>query len=57
MKQFSCGDVIPGCGETFRADTEDEILDQVTRHAKADHDLAELPPGAADQVRAAIVDV
>jgi hypothetical protein len=26
MKQFACGDVVPSCGRTFTAPTEDDIL-------------------------------
>ncbi|QXC63484.1 DUF1059 domain-containing protein [Aquihabitans sp. G128] len=56
MKQFACGDVVPGCGQRFTGDTEDEILGQVADHAAADHGLAEVPADVVEAVRAAIVE-
>lgn len=43
MKTFACGAVVPGCTATFAAETEDDLLDQVARHAREDHDLPEIP--------------
>ena len=50
MKQFSCGDVVPGCGRTFRG-TEAEILHAVGEHARADHGLPSVPDELVAQVR------
>ena len=33
MKQFRCGDVVPGCTSAF-VGTDDEILGQVAAHAR-----------------------
>lgn len=57
MKQFACGDVVPGCGQTFTGETEDDILGQVAAHAAADHDLATVPPEVVDAVKGAITEV
>ncbi len=54
MKQFACGDVVPSCGRTFTAPTEDGILAAVADHARADHGLIEVPAALAAQVRAHI---
>ena len=54
MKQFCCGDVVKGCQAVFVGDTEEEILEQVARHARQDHDLAEVPPELERQVRSLI---
>jgi len=54
MKSFSCGAVVPGCTATFSAETEDGILEQVARHARADHGLDEIPAELVAQVRANI---
>jgi predicted small metal-binding protein len=51
MKTFSCGSVVPGCTATFTAETEDGILEQVARHAREDHGLAEVPAELVAQVR------
>lgn len=57
MKEFSCGDVVPGCVAKFRAGTEEEILQQVAAHARADHGMNEVPPEVASAVLRHIHDV
>ncbi|MEJ5946090.1 DUF1059 domain-containing protein [Pseudokineococcus basanitobsidens] len=37
MKAFRCGDVVPGCSETFRGETAEEVLQDVVEHASRDH--------------------
>jgi len=54
MKQFSCGDVVPGCQRTFTAADEGGILSLVGDHARRDHGLSVISDGLADQVRGAI---
>ncbi len=54
MKEFSCGDVVPGCGMRFTGDSDDEILSQVAAHAAADHGITS--PGA-DLVEAVIAKI
>jgi predicted small metal-binding protein len=43
MKTFACGAVVPGCTATFTAETEEDLLEQIARHAREDHDLPEIP--------------
>lgn len=50
MKQFSCGDVVPGCKAVFRGASNDEILGQVAEHAKRDHGMTDIPAGLVAQV-------
>lgn len=54
MKTFACGQVVPGCRATFRADTDEQILAAVAVHAREDHRLESVPPELVDQVRAGI---
>ena len=54
MKQFACGDVVPGCTRSFRG-TEDEILSAVADHAQRDHGMASVPSSVVDQVRSCMV--
>lgn len=56
MKQFNCGDVVPGCDETFEGETEESILQQVAIHARDAHGMDDVPPEVLDQVRASIYD-
>ena len=53
MKEFACGDVVPGCTARFSGDV-DGILGQVAAHARADHGLHDVPPALVAQVLAAI---
>ena len=54
MKQFSCGDVVPGCSRRFTG-TEDQILSQVAVHAAADHGMDSIPDEVVAQVRGRMV--
>lgn len=54
MKQFACGDVVPGCDVRFVASSEDEILAEVATHASSVHGLPEVPPELVTQVRGQI---
>lgn len=49
MKQFACGDVVPGCGRTFRG-TEEQILGEVAAHAAADHGMTAVPDSVLARV-------
>lgn len=57
MKKFACGSVITDCTAVFRAETEQEILDQVAVHAREDHGMTEVSSEVVEQVRANIEDV
>jgi predicted small metal-binding protein len=54
MKEFRCGDLVPGCEAAFEGESEDDILEQVAVHARDDHGLDELPPEVVDDIRAGI---
>lgn len=56
MKQFRCGDVVPGCTAKFCFPTEEQILAAVAEHASKDHGLAEVPPALVAQVRTYITE-
>lgn len=57
MKQFSCGDVVPGCAATFSGSSDDEILAAVAIHAQRDHRMVEIPDALVEQVRGRILTV
>lgn len=54
MKEFRCGDLVPGCPTTFEAESTDEILEQVAVHARDEHGMYEVPPDVVDKVLAQI---
>jgi len=53
-KHIACGDVVEGCGFKASAETEEELLEQVTAHAAKDHGVKEVTPELAARVKAAI---
>jgi len=57
MKEFSCGDVVPGCAAKFHGSSNDEILAAVAAHAKRDHGLASVSAELVSQVVHHIHDV
>jgi predicted small metal-binding protein len=52
MKTFTCGSVVPGCTAAFAGETEEDILEQVARHAREEHGLTEIPEELVEQVLA-----
>jgi predicted small metal-binding protein len=57
MKEFCCGDVVPGCKARFRTETEEQLMQQVAAHAGEVHGLHAIPAELAALVRQNIRDV
>jgi predicted small metal-binding protein len=57
MKQFRCGDVVPGCQWVTRSDDEQELLVEIQNHARDVHGMDEVPPEVADAIQRVITDV
>lgn len=55
VKEFRCGDVVPGCTATFAAADEEGILAEVAVHAERDHQIHTLSVELVDAVRGAIL--
>ena len=53
-KVLKCRDVGVDCDFEARGDTVEEVLQQCSDHAKADHGMDEIPPELVERVRAAI---
>ena len=53
-KVLRCRDLGFDCDAVIRADTEQEILKQAAEHAKAAHDMNEIPAEVGAKMRAAI---
>jgi predicted small metal-binding protein len=56
VKQFSCGELVPGCEWRIEGQTEREILERVAVHARETHGMDEVPVEVADTVRASIIE-
>lgn len=57
MKQFACGDVVPGCDARWVCDTEEELFERIAAHASSDHGITEIPDELVVEVRSRIVTV
>jgi len=53
-KHIACNDIVPGCGFTASAATEEELLKKVVEHAAHQHGVTEVAPELAAKVKAAI---
>jgi predicted small metal-binding protein len=51
MKVVNCRDVGFDCEGVVRAETEQEVLEQVAAHAKAVHNIETVPPEVVEKVR------
>ncbi|HET9957396.1 MAG TPA: DUF1059 domain-containing protein [Polyangiaceae bacterium] len=51
MKEFSCGDVVPGCTAKFRCNSDEEVLREVAAHARDAHGIKDVPPELIKVVR------
>jgi predicted small metal-binding protein len=57
MKQFSCGDVVPGCTWVTRREDEDELWGEISSHAEEAHGMDDVPPEVVDMIRQVITEV
>ena len=57
MKQFRCGDVVPGCQWVTRNDDEQDLFDEIHSHARDAHGMDVVPPEVVDAIHAVITDV
>ena len=57
MKQFRCGDVVPGCEWVTRGDDDAELMAQIGAHARETHGMDEVPPEVVDQIQSVITEV
>ncbi len=56
MKVLRCREVGFDCAAVMRAETEDEIMRQLAKHAKIVHNLSEISEQAIAKIRKAIHD-
>lgn len=56
-KELRCGDIISGCNEVIRGETEEEVIAKGAEHAREAHGIAEMDEDTAEKVKAAIREV
>jgi predicted small metal-binding protein len=57
MKQFNCGDVVPGCRWVGQNEVDEELWVEIAEHARQVHGMPEVPPEVADAIRNAITEI
>ena len=55
-KILHCAEIVPGCAETMRGETEEEVMSQAGAHGAQEHGMTEISPELAEKVRARIKD-
>ena len=55
-KVLRCADVVGSCDFVARGDSEEDIMQQAAEHARTAHNMNEITPEVAEQVRGAIKD-
>jgi predicted small metal-binding protein len=56
MKQFACGNVVPGCDGVVTGESEDDVLAAAARHAAEAHGMTEVPDEVVAAIRSGITD-
>jgi len=56
-KSISCADAGSDCGWAATAETEEELMNKVAEHAKADHKDLEITPELVAKIKSLIKDV
>jgi predicted small metal-binding protein len=56
MKQFKCGDIVPGCEWVAGGDDETELMEQISTHARDVHGMDEVPPEVVVAIQGAITE-
>jgi len=56
-KRLSCRDAGVDCDFVACANTEEEIFEKASEHARQDHGMSEIPKDLYDKARSAIRDV
>ena len=53
-KLLKCDDINPGCPFEARGNTDEDVLEKTTEHAKTAHNMKEIPLDVLDKARSAI---
>lgn len=56
MKVLHCKNLVSGCQEVFRGETEEEVLNKASEHSKTIHHLAEIPKNLRKKMHRLIQD-
>lgn len=51
MKEFKCGELVPGCGWQAHADAEAELVRRATAHLKQAHGEDRIRPNMIEEIK------
>jgi predicted small metal-binding protein len=57
MKQFRCGDVVPGCPWVGQNEADEKLWVEIAAHAREAHGMENVPPEVVDAIRDKITEV
>jgi predicted small metal-binding protein len=57
MRQFRCGDVVPGCEWVTRSEDDEQLFADIQDHAREAHGMDEVPPEVVHAIQAVITEV
>ena len=57
MKQFKCGDVVPGCQWVTTNEDEARLFEDIGTHARDAHGMDEVPPEVVEQIQQVITEI
>lgn len=55
-KVLYCIEIVPTCGESFRGESDDDVMHQAAMHASAEHGIGQVSEELAEKIRARIKD-
>ncbi|MGH9728416.1 MAG: DUF1059 domain-containing protein [Candidatus Acidiferrales bacterium] len=55
-KMLRCSELIPGCDFIARGESDDEVIQEASRHVRAKHNLQKMSAGVVAIIRGAIYD-
>jgi predicted small metal-binding protein len=53
-KSIACGDIVPGCDFKAEAESEQELMSKVAKHAAEHHGVKEVTPELEDKLKSAV---
>ncbi|MFQ6012826.1 MAG: DUF1059 domain-containing protein [Thermoplasmata archaeon] len=56
-KAFKCADIGFDCGYETTAESDQEMMEKLARHAQDVHDMATIPPEVVEKVQGAIREI
>lgn len=56
-RKFACGDVVEGCAWHAAADSDEDLFEKISKHAKEAHGISDIPEDLLRKVKSKIENV